>query len=85
MQSYTVKLNTEPAGTVVVAIDSGSGATTAITVSELSISFDSTTWSTAQTVTVTATEDDDALGGTRTLTAYGHVTIRGCPARRMSW
>ena len=77
-QTYTVKLNSEPAGTVVVAIDSGNGAAAPITVSELSLSFDSTTWSTAQTVTVTATEDDDALGGTRTLThavsGYGTVT-----------
>ena len=67
-QTYTVKLDTEPAGAVTVAVDPGSGATAPITVSELSLSFDSTTWSTAQTVTVTATEDDDALGGTRTLT-----------------
>ena len=62
----------------------GNGATAPITVSELSLSFDSTTWSAAQTVTVTATEDDDALGGTRTLGHTVTVTIRGCPARRMS-
>ena len=33
---------------------------------------------------MTATEDDDALGGTRTLGHTVTVTIRGCPARRMS-
>ena len=67
-QTYTVELDTAPAGAVTVAVTMGIGATAPITVTPLSLSFDSTTWSTAQTVTVTATEDDDALGGTRTLT-----------------
>ena len=71
-QTYTVVLVTEPTGTVVVAIDEGSGATAPITVSDLSLSFSPTTWSAAQTVTVTATEDDDAIGGIRTPGAYGH-------------
>ena len=67
-QTYTVVLDTAPAGAVTVAVTLGSGATAPITVTPLSLSFNSTTWSTAQTVTVTATEDDDALDGTRTLT-----------------
>ena len=67
-QTYTVKLNTEPVGTVVVAIDLRAARRPRSRSSELYLSFDSTTWSTAQTVTVTATEDDDARGGTRTLT-----------------
>ena len=67
-QTYTVVLDTAPAGAVTVAVTLGSGATAPITVTPTSLSFNSTTWSAAQTVTVTATEDDDALGGTRTLT-----------------
>ena len=76
-QTYTVKLDTTPAGAVTVAVTLGSGATAPITVTPLSLSFSPTTWSTAQTVTVTATEDADAVGGTRTLehtvTGYGDV------------
>ena len=77
-QTYTVVLDTAPAGNVTVAIDPGSGATAPIMVSALSLSFSPTTWAAAQTVTVTATEDDDAIGGMRTLshtvTGYGAVT-----------
>ena len=67
-KTYTVELDTEPAGTVVVSISADSGAAPPITFSPASLSFDSTTWSTAKTVTVTATEDPDTVGGTRTLT-----------------
>ena len=65
--TYTVVLDSDPDGTVVVAIDSGSSTTAPITVSPTSLSFDSDTWAASQTVTVVATEDDDAVGGTRTL------------------
>ena len=61
-----------------IAMDS-STTTAPITVSSTSLTFSSTDWSTAQTVTVTATEDGDALGGMRTLahtvTNYGTVTV----------
>ena len=66
-QTYTVVLDSEPAGTVVIGIDADSSTAPPITVSPTSLSFDSTDWETAQTVTVTATEDDDAISGTRTL------------------
>ena len=67
-QTYTVVLNTEPAGTVVVSIAAASDTAPPITFSPASLSFDAGTWADARTVTVTAAEDDDALGGTRTLT-----------------
>ena len=77
-QTYTVVLDTEPAGTVEVAVTLGSGPTAPITVTPLALSFSPTTWAAAQTVTVAAAEDDDALGGTRTLShtvsGYGTVT-----------
>ncbi len=76
--TYTVVLDSDPDGTVVVAIDSGSSTTAPITVTPTSLSFNSTDWGDAQTVTVVATEDDDAVGGTRTLvhtvSSYSGVT-----------
>ena len=79
--SYTVVLDSDPDGPVTVAIDPGTSATVPITVeaaSPLPLTFDSTNWDAPQTVTVTATADDDAIGGTRTLahtvTGYGAVT-----------
>ena len=79
-ETYTVVLNSDPDGPVTVTIDPGSSATAPITVDpgSLTLAFDSTNWSAPQTVTVTATEDHDAIGGTRTLahtvTGYGAVT-----------
>ena len=61
--SYTVKLNSQPAGDVTVTVsghadtDLTLGGTT-LTNDELT--FTTENWSTAQTVTVTAAEDDDA-------------------------
>ena len=76
--TYTVVLDSDPDGTVVVAIDLGSSPTAPITVTPTSLSFDSTDWGEAQTVTVEATEDNDAVGGTRTLvhtvSSYSGVT-----------
>ncbi len=54
---YTVKLDAEPSADVTVAI--ASGDTGAATVSPASLTFTSTTWSTAQTVTVTGVQDGD--------------------------
>ena len=76
--TYTVVLASVPTGTVVVSIATDSDTAPPITFSPASLSFAPGTWATAQTVTVTATEDDDALGGTRTLShtvsGYGTVT-----------
>ena len=76
--TYTVKLATEPTGTVTVAV-SGQ-ASTDVSLDTTSLEFTTTNWNEAQTVTVTAGEDDDAVADEVTLahTAsggdYGSVT-----------
>ena len=52
--SYTVKLTSEPVGTVTVTSDNAD-----VTVNPASLTFDATDWSMAQTVTVTAPNDED--------------------------
>ncbi len=56
---YTVALGAQPSATVTVAVASGDAA--AATVSPASLTFSTSTWNTAQTVTVTAVGDDDAV------------------------
>ena len=63
--TYTVVLNTQPSGDVTVAIVSNN---TDVTASSSSLTFTATSWDTAQTVTVTAGEDDDAANDTAALT-----------------
>ena len=65
-QTYTVKLESRPAGsvTVTVARTSGDGSLTADTDSnqtgdQNTLTFTTTDWSTAQTVTLTAAQDND--------------------------
>ena len=60
--TYTVVLDTEPSGPVMVTIDPGSEVTTSTT----TLNFTSLTWAAAQTVTLTAEEDDDALDEAQT-------------------
>ncbi len=55
--SYTVVLDTQPGGNVVITATSPD--TGAVTASPASLTFTTGNWSTAQTVTVTAVEDDD--------------------------
>ena len=55
--TYTVVLESEPTGTVTITPSSGDGG--AATVSPSNLTFSSTTWNTAQTITVTALQDDD--------------------------
>ena len=77
-QTYTVKLATEPTAEVTVAITGHAGSD--LTLDKASLTFTTSTWGTAQTVTVTAGEDDDAVDDEVTLahTAsggdYGSVT-----------
>ena len=55
--TYTVKLGSQPSASVTVAvIEAASGE---VTVNPTSLTFTSTTWNTAQTVTVTAGQDTD--------------------------
>ena len=64
-RTYTVQLNTQPSGDVMVAISSDN---TDVTVNPANLTFGTTTWSAAQTVTVSAAEDYDALQDTATVT-----------------
>ncbi len=63
--TYTVKLATEPSADVTVAITGQ--ASTDVSVDEASLTFTVEKWSEAQTVTVTAAEDDDASNDEVTL------------------
>ncbi len=63
--TYTVRLSTEPTAQVTVAVTGHSG--TDLTLDTASLTFTTATWSTAQTVTVSAAEDDDADNDTATL------------------
>ena len=71
--TYTVVLNTQPTGTVTVTATSGNSDVTLSTASDtnlsaVSLEFTSTTWNTAQTVTVAAAEDADAAVDSATIT-----------------
>ena len=76
--TYTVKLASEPTAEVTVGITGHAGSD--LTLDKASLTFTASTWGTAQTVTVTAAEDDDAVDDEVTLahTAsggdYGSVT-----------
>jgi len=63
--SYTVALNVEPTDAVTVTITGQAG--TDLTLDKTSLTFTTGAWNTAQTVTVTAGEDDDTANDTATL------------------
>ena len=68
-KEYTVRLDTEPTTTVEVAIDTGDSAVEVdsdLTPQTKTLTFLTANWDTAQTVTATASQDDD--GGDETLT-----------------
>ena len=68
---YTVKLATQPSDTVTVAISGHDGADLTLsgtTLTNNQLTFTTTNWGTAQTVTVKAGQDDDAANDTGTLT-----------------
>ena len=79
--TYTVVLDTQPTASVTVTVAGHSG--TEVTPTPASLTFTSTTWSTAQTVTVTAGNDADLTNDMVTLTHsaastdtnYGGITI----------
>ena len=62
--TYTVKLASQPSASVTVAV---TGAVGEVTVNPTSLTFTSTTWNSAQTVTVTAGQDTDASDDSATL------------------
>ncbi len=63
--TYTVRLSTEPTAQVTVAVTGHSG--TDLTLDTASLTFTTATWNTAQTVTVTVAQDDDAEDDEATL------------------
>ena len=78
-ETYTVVLESNPNGNVVVAPSSNNGDV--VDVSPASLSFNANNWDDPQTVTVSAAHDDDAIDGTATVahavTGYGNVTDGG--------
>ena len=75
--TYTVVLDTEPTGEVRVTIHDPTDNTD-VTAEPASLVFTTSNWDTAQTVTATAAQDDDAGDETATIThtvtGYGTVT-----------
>ncbi len=68
--SYTVKLATEPTGEVTVTVSGHAGTDLTLsgtTLTNNQLTFTTTNWGTAQTVTVEAGEDDDAANESETL------------------
>ena len=64
-ETYTVKLNTLPTGSVTVTPSSND--TAAASISPATLTFTTSSWSTAQTVTVTGVQDDDTDNETVTV------------------
>ena len=57
-KSYTVALDTQPTAAVTVTVGGASGD---VTVDKSSLTFTTSDWGTAQTVTVSLGQDDDAV------------------------
>ena len=83
--TYTVKLTVQPTSSVVISVTTSGSSD--VTVSPLSLTFDTSNWSTAQTVTVSAAQDDDAVDNSASVAhavvaansaaEYDAVTIAG--------
>ena len=86
--TYTVMLDTEPTAAVEIAVAKEAGGDADLTVAPSSLTFTTSNWNTAQTVTVSAAADDDAAAGTATIThtassadsGYSGITIDSLPA-----
>ena len=81
--TYTVVLDTEPAGEVTVTI--GGVADTDVSLDKTVLTFSDQDWDTAQTVTVTAGQDDDAVDEaeviiTHTVSSTDDSTYQGVTA-----
>ncbi len=82
--TYTVVLNAQPASDVVIAVSSGNME---VSVSPARLTFTTSNWDTAQTVTVSAAQDADAVNDAASIThavvaadsadEYDAVTING--------
>ena len=77
MDTYVVALDSEPAGDVTITAMT-SGDSGAVSISPPSLTFTTTNWDTAQTVTVTGVQDADAIDETVTIShsvsGYGDLT-----------
>ena len=79
--TYTVVLDSAPSADVTVTIDGFSGSD--VSVNDATLEFTAVNWNMAQTVTVSAAEDADAVNDTVTLThtasggGYGNAAIDG--------
>ena len=77
-KTYTVKLATQPSGTVTVSVGGWTG--TDLTLDKDELTYNTTTWNRAQTVRVTANDDTDKIDDSETLThtasggGYGGVS-----------
>ena len=86
--NYTIKLAKAPTATVTVAVARQAGGDSNLSATPSSLNFTQQNWSTAQTVTVAATADTDALDGTATFshtatstdTSFSNVTIASLAA-----
>ena len=83
---YTVVLDTQPSADVTISLSFASGSDEDITVDKSSLTFTMDNWDTAQEVTVSAEEDDDAVNGAATIEhsasggGYGGVTVSSVTA-----
>ncbi len=73
--TYTVKLSTQPSGTVTIAITGGD--TSIATVSPASLTFTTSNWNTAQQVTVTGQNEDIDHGVSKSVSIYHTPSGRG--------
>ena len=85
--TYTVALTSQPAGDVTVTI--GGNTDTDVSLSETTLTFTDQTWATAQTVTVTAEHDGDAVDEddvtlTHTVASAADATYDGIAAGRVT-
>ena len=77
---FSISLTTQPSENVTVTVEQSGTSNSDISISPASLTFTSNNWSTAQSVTVNAAEDDDTINDSATLrlTAsgadYGSVT-----------
>ncbi len=85
--TYTVKLSVLPTGNVTVAIAKATGGDASITASPATLNFTANDYNTAQTVTLTAAEDNtDIVNGTATFTHtasganYGNTPVASLTA-----
>jgi len=74
--TYSVRLQSQPSGTVTVTSTAGSGDSDLTISSGATLTFTSSNWQTPQTVTLAAAEDADTTNGSRTFT----VSASGLPS-----